>query len=555
LKRKIVKINTQSSKTNKNKPLNLKQTCNSSALKFMKNICLLPLVMTILTVNVAFSSTGTSGEAINILENPGFESGSTIWVVSGDTIQNAGSQLAHGGSWLAELNGFGYVNTETLSQTVIIPETINSASLSFWLHIETAETTTNKVYDTLSVQVQDSSGTVLNTIATYSNLDKDTGYVQKSFDLSPYKGQTIRISFKGTEDYSRKTSFVLDDFLLGTDSTPTPVTSSCASAPTSPLVVNVRDEGAMGNGSTNDTAAIQAAVNQVAGTGGTVLVPDGTYMIDAVTHLKLKSNMTLRMTSRAVLKAIPNNQGGYAIILIERASNLNVIGGTVQGERAQHTGTTGESGMGISIYSSSNVVIEGVTATDNWGDGFYIGRWDARYATNTNLKYCSVIADNNRRQGLSITAVDGAVIKNSIFKNTGGTAPQVGIDLEPDSGDTVKNVRILNSVFTGNRGPGIKLYNGGGDIVTNITIDGNTVSGNTRDWGISALNSTNSTITNNVVQNNWEGITLRSGTSGFVVNNNIVSQNSHANITNGGSGNTITNNDTTAALKPIPSPF
>ena len=157
----------------------------------------------------------------NLLGNPGFESGATTWVQSGSVISNSTSQPPRSGTWKADLNGFGYVSTESFYQTVTIPATVTSATLSFWLHIDTAETTTSTAYDKLSVQVQNSSGTVLNTLATYSNLNKNTGYVQKSFDLSSYKGQTIRLSIKGTEDYSLKTSFVLDDFVLGEGATPT----------------------------------------------------------------------------------------------------------------------------------------------------------------------------------------------------------------------------------------------------------------------------------------------------------------------------------------------
>jgi polygalacturonase len=49
---------------------------------------------------------------------------------------------------------------------------------------------------------------------------------------------------------------------------------------------NSRDQrqrqGRKGDGETDDTAAIQAAIDEVGGTGGTVLVPKGTYMVDAV---------------------------------------------------------------------------------------------------------------------------------------------------------------------------------------------------------------------------------------------------------------------------------
>jgi hypothetical protein len=70
------------------------------------------------------------------------------------------------------------------------------------------------VYDTLTVQLQNSSGTVLATLATYSNLNANTGYAKKTFDVSAYKGQTVKIYFKGVEDAQDQTSFVIDDVSL-----------------------------------------------------------------------------------------------------------------------------------------------------------------------------------------------------------------------------------------------------------------------------------------------------------------------------------------------------
>jgi PKD repeat protein len=74
-----------------------------------------------------------------------------------------------------------------------------------------AETTTTTKYDTLKVQILNSSGTVLSTLHTYSNLDHITGYTQHSFPLSAYAGQTITLKFTGHEDYEKQTSFVIDD--------------------------------------------------------------------------------------------------------------------------------------------------------------------------------------------------------------------------------------------------------------------------------------------------------------------------------------------------------
>jgi hypothetical protein len=161
-----------------------------------------------LTVNAG------GGTATELIVNGGFESGTSPWTASTGVITNSASEAAHTGSYKAWLDGYGTATTDTLSQTVTIPSTATTATLSFWLHIDTAETTTTTAYDTLTVQLQSSTGTVLTTLATYSNLNKNTGYAQKSFDVSAYKGQTVKIYFKGVEDASMQTSFVIDDVSL-----------------------------------------------------------------------------------------------------------------------------------------------------------------------------------------------------------------------------------------------------------------------------------------------------------------------------------------------------
>ena len=167
--------------------------------------------------NEASAAPTGGGTPQQLLVNPGFENGSSSpapWVTASGVIDSGTSEAAHTGTWKAWLDGYGSAHTDTLYQQVAIPSTITTATLSFWLHIDTAETTTTTVYDTLKVQVRNSSGTVLTTLATYSNLNANTGYAQKTFDLSAYKGQTVQIYLIGVEDSSSQTSFVVDDFAL-----------------------------------------------------------------------------------------------------------------------------------------------------------------------------------------------------------------------------------------------------------------------------------------------------------------------------------------------------
>ena len=164
---------------------------------------------------VSFSVNNSSSTPTDLISNGGFESGATGWTeTSGVIAQNGTSEPAHTGTWDAWLDGYGSSHTDTLYQAVSLPASATTATLAFWLHVDTAETSTTSAYDTLTVQVRNSSGAVLGTLATYSNLDAGSGYVQKTFDLSAYKGQTVQIYFKGTEDASQQTSFVLDDLSL-----------------------------------------------------------------------------------------------------------------------------------------------------------------------------------------------------------------------------------------------------------------------------------------------------------------------------------------------------
>jgi len=144
-----------------------------------------------------------------LLGNPGFETGSAApWSATAGVIDNWPGQPAHSGSWKAWLDGYGFTHTDTLSQTVTLPTGCSSYTFTFWLHIDTAETTTSIAYDTLTVKAGST------TLATYSNLNHNTGYAQKSFSLAGFAGQTVTLLFTGTEDFSLQTSFVVDDTAL-----------------------------------------------------------------------------------------------------------------------------------------------------------------------------------------------------------------------------------------------------------------------------------------------------------------------------------------------------
>ncbi len=143
------------------------------------------------------------------LGNPGFEASTAApWTASAGVIDSSTGQPARSGVRKAWLNGYGTTRTDTLSQTVSVPAGCSTATLSFWLRITTSETTSSVAYDRLTVTVGSA------TLATYSNLNRNSTYTQKSFNLASYAGQTVTVKFTGVEDSSLQTSFVIDDTAL-----------------------------------------------------------------------------------------------------------------------------------------------------------------------------------------------------------------------------------------------------------------------------------------------------------------------------------------------------
>ncbi|GAA3074665.1 hypothetical protein GCM10020254_18180 [Streptomyces goshikiensis] len=108
---------------------------------------------------------------------------------------------------MAWLNGWGSSRTDSASQSLAVPSGCSSYQLAFYLHIDTDEDE-NVVYDRFTVSVGGQ------TLETLSNVDAGSGYALKTYDVSRFAGQTVTLQFKGVEDQSLQTSFVVDDVTL-----------------------------------------------------------------------------------------------------------------------------------------------------------------------------------------------------------------------------------------------------------------------------------------------------------------------------------------------------
>lgn len=309
---------------------------------------------------------------------------------------------------------------------------------------------------------------------------------------------------------------------------------------------NIKDYGAIGNGVNDDTAAIQAALDAAhTGAGyGVVLVPDGTFMVNVSdwNGVEVASDVVIAMSSGAIIQAFPCNLEDYAMILIG-GKNVTIIGESgaqIIGERNGHLGTTGEWGMGVYLYEATDFSIEGVLIRECWGDGIYI----SGYSRNIVIK--NIECNHNRRQGISIVFADNVLIQDSVFQNTMGTAPESGIDIEPNSGQNVTNVKISHCGFYNNSGDGVEFGSWLGTLahVENITVECNTLHTNNL-AAIEGVTSTNALIINNYMYNNpqW-GLYVGEDSVNFNVTGNVIVNTSGwaALLVAGSEGVQVTNN-------------
>jgi hypothetical protein len=164
---------------------------------------------------VTQGGTGGGGTPTELIVNGGFEAGTSPWLASSGVIGGTTTATpSRSGTARAKLDGYGTTHTDSLYQQVSIPATATSASLSVWLRVLSNSNSTTTAYDTLKIQVRNSSNAVLATLATYSNLNKGSSYLNKTFDLGAYKGKTVRIYFEGIEDTQVATTFLIDDVSL-----------------------------------------------------------------------------------------------------------------------------------------------------------------------------------------------------------------------------------------------------------------------------------------------------------------------------------------------------
>lgn len=222
-----------------------------------------------------------------------------------------------------------------------------------------------------------------------------------------------------------------------------------------------------GDGIKDATSAIQMEIDALGPAGGICEVPAGTYMVDAIKAITVRSGVTLKMDPYTVLKVKPNSAERYYCLKAE--SDSQIVGGMLLGDRLTHTYTTGSTHeWGYGIRAGDRCKITDTVIAEFTGDGIALSGDD--------VEIRNVLSTRNRRQGMSVFAAKRARIYDSTFSHTGalgtnpGTLPKAGVDIEPDgasSGATplCEDVQFIRCKFLNNESAGVKSYKN-----TNIAV-------------------------------------------------------------------------------------
>ncbi|MDB5126761.1 right-handed parallel beta-helix repeat-containing protein [Mucilaginibacter sp.] len=217
-------------------------------------------------------------------------------------------------------------------------------------------------------------------------------------------------------------------------------------------VTNALPKNYVKDGSKDYTTYLQDAINK----NSNLVFPAFPIMVND-RGLTIGSNKTITFMTGSQLLLKPTASGNYSILRISNAGNITLNNPVLVGERYNHIGDNGgEWGQGIGLYGAYNVTINGPRVSNCWGDGIYLAAKDR--ITNKNIKIYNAYCKNNRRNGISVTCVDGLLLEAPYAGYSDGTPPSAGIDFEAETfTDELKNVVINSPKTEYNTGAGILI--------------------------------------------------------------------------------------------------
>jgi len=300
--------------------------------------------------------------------------------------------------------------------------------------------------------------------------------------------------------------------------------------------VNVVDFGAQGDDQLDDSEAFAAALKGLAVDGGTVHIPAGTYLFRAGSRSSVGRGIDIFRRSNVILEGEGIGQtilrmapgftynAGTNVILVEQSSGITIRDLTVDGNRAAVT-YNDEQSHGIDVHGSSNVRFERVLFTGMHSDGLrLLGLLGSNltWVEDIRIEECR-FADNGR----SGIAVQRAVRRVKILRNTFTQISDQSIDMEPSGGDpniAPRDFEISGNLFFNTDPLGLTISGlSPEDPARNVIVTNNEFDGS----GIFIFDAVDVRIEGNSIRSGyvWAPIEMRKGTERvWVVDNDLDSR-------------------------------
>ncbi len=211
------------------------------------------------------------------------------------------------------------------------------------------------------------------------------------------------------------------------------------------------------------TECLQKAIDS----GVKKLIVDNTGREWLVGPIRLRSGQEIVFADGVVVRALPGafKKQGESLFTAKDVSGVTLRGGknaVLMMNKKDYQDTAryqwSEWRHLISLRGASDVVISGLTLKASGGDGIYVST-GSRLGGCRDVLIDNVTCDDHHRQGISIISAENLLVRNSRFRNTCGTPPQCGVDIEPNTNrDHVINNVFENCEFSGNAAAGILLH-------------------------------------------------------------------------------------------------
>ena len=292
--------------------------------------------------------------------------------------------------------------------------------------------------------------------------------------------------------------------------------------------VSVLDFGATGDGVTDDTAAIQAALNS---NEGAVSFPPGTYLTTAA--LNVSANTSIRGSNRGSTIIKAEHPSGSSVFYLDNVSNIVVSDLTANLNVVSGGGSVTFMTMGgaeVSEIIVENCAVNG--SIDGNGKASYNGIKLSDGTTSSHCTFSKLDISKvnfayytNDTYGASDEVCDQWLFEKCYFSEvTKGITFNANFDVNGGNADCISNCSIIDCTFIGTTPDYDRCNSAGGDCSKNLTVSECTFIGRRGTGGSLAVeqHSEGTIFTNNTIFDCDGGIQVRWGGNRKVITGNII---------------------------------